>query len=205
MRVIFPAIALLLAGSLLSGCAFPGERQAKLGYPSVKEAKPVASAKAAPASGARSTVYLEAFNDARADKTDIGLVAGHMVGMWVTPRYGVVPLGDVSEWVRDALVHELESAGYRVWDGESAPPGAATVSGNILRVYCFASNIYDGEVGLHVTTVKEGRNVLNRTYTGHGSAGWNWRATGKSCSESLSIALRAALRQVLADLGELDL
>jgi hypothetical protein len=196
MRATFPAIALLLAVSLLSGCA-AREYQAKLDYPPVKEAK------AAPASGARSTVYLETFNDIRADKTVVGHVRGHSAAK---PFGRVFPLRDVSEWVRDALVHELESAGYRVWDGESAPPGAATVSGNILRVFSYDPRGERGEVILHITTVKDGRNVLNRTYTGSGSAGSAYGGTmGELFSESLSTALRAALRQFLADLGKLDL
>ena len=200
MRINFFAAAVLIAGGLLSGCAF-GERQASLGYPPAEDANAGGTAQAAPAPTARGTVYLETFNDVRSDKT----VVGHVRNGFGMKTAEVVAQKDVPAWVREALVYELEAAGYRVQDGGDVPVGAATMSGDILRVYCDAYFTYDGEVTLRIETSKDGQALMNQTFTGTGSAGISWAATGDSYSQSLSLALRATLRQVLSVFDALDI
>ena len=188
---------LLIAGSLATGCAF-GERQATLGYPPEPDATLVSSAEAAPAS--RGIVYIGNFSDIRSNKK----VVGHVRNGFGMKTAEVVAQRDVPGWVREALAHELKESGYQVLDGVG-PDDVTTISGDIVRVYCDAYFTYDGEVSLRMETIKAGQNLLQRTYTGTGSAGLNWGATGDSYSESLSMALQSALRKFIADLGQQDI
>ena len=188
----------LVAGSLLAGCAF-GERQANLAYPPVADEDLISSAEAAP--GARGgTVYIEDFEDIRSST----MLVGHVRNGLGMKTAEVVAQRDVPEWVHEALVLELKESGYQVMDGV-APAGQTTISGDIVRVYCDAYLTYDGEVTLRMEATKEGQSLVQNTYTGTGSAGISWAATGDSYSQSLSLALQSALRQFLADLGEQDL
>jgi hypothetical protein len=191
MNVVRFAV-LLIVGGLLAGCAF-GERQAKLGYPPESNGGAMASAQAA--SAGRGAVYIGKFEDVRAEKR----VIGHVRNGFGMKTAEVVPLRDVPGWVREALAHELSAAGYEVMEGAPSDD-AATISGDIVRVYCDAYFTYDGEVMLRIETAKAGQSLLKKTYTGTGSAGMNWGATGDSYSESLSLALRSALGQFIAEL-----
>ncbi len=193
-------ISACLLGIVLSGCAF-GERQANLNYPPHEESGLVSLAQASATSGSRGVIYLENFGDLRSDKKIVGQVR-NAFGMKTGE---VIAVGDVSEWVRDALAHELRAAGYRVEERAAGPTDATTLSGDIIRVYCDAYFSYDGEVTLWVEAKKAGQNLLERGYSGTGSAGLNLAATGDSYSESLSLALRAALQQVLSDIASLDI
>lgn len=191
--------ALLIAGSLAAGCAF-GERQASLAYPPAANDAAISSAEAAPAPAPRGVVYIGDFGDVRSAK----MVVGHVRNGFGMKTAEVVAQRDVPGWVREALAHELEASGYQVMDGV-APEDGATISGDIVRVYCDAYFTYDGEVTLRIQTVKAGQSLVQNAYTGTGSAGMNWAATGDSYSQSLSVALQSALRQFIIDLDRQDL
>jgi hypothetical protein len=103
------------------------------------------------------------------------------------------------------VAYELKLAGYRVEERAAAPADAIALSGDILCVYCSASFTYDGDVTLQVEAKRAGRHLLDRSYSGTGSAGANLAATGDSYSKSLSLALRAALQKVLVDLDGLGI
>lgn len=192
-------VLLLAVLGLAGGCAF-GERQAKLGYPPQDSGGVVSSAEAAPAAAGRGTVYVGRFEDIRPDKK----VVGHVRNGFGMKTAEVVAQRDVPEWVHEALVDELKVAGYQVVEG-AAPTDAAAVSGAIIRVYCDAYFNYDGEVTLRVDASKAGQRIVGQTYTGKGSAGVSWAATGDSYSESLSYALQDALRQFIAELNRTEL
>lgn len=194
MHTIRLVVILAVAG-LGAGCAF-GERHAELGYPPENGGGVVSTAEAAPAAGGRGTVYIGALQDIRPDKK----VVGHVRNGFGMKTAEVVAQRDVPDWIRGALAAELEAAGYRVVDG-AGPADSATISGDIVRVYCDAYLTYDGEVTLRLFTVKAGDSLVSQTYTGHGSAGVSWAATGDSYSESLSLALQDVLRQFLAELN----
>jgi hypothetical protein len=199
MRTRFIVVALIVTGGVLSGCAF-GDRQADMAYPPAPEESSMAAA-AAPASTPRGAIYVGAFEDIRLDKTIVGNVRNGF-GMKTAK---VIPQRDVTVWVRDALVYELEAAGYTVVDGAAAPTGTAVLSGDILRAYCDVYFTYDGLVILRIEARNNGRALLNQSYSGTGSTGLNWAATGDSFSESLALALQAALQEFLADLGNLEI
>lgn len=189
---------LLMAGNLVAGCAF-GERQANLGYPPVADEAMVSSAEASPMSRG-GVVYIANFGDVRSNK----ILIGHVRNCFGMKTAEVVARRDVPGWVREALIHELKASGYQVMDGV-APVGQTTISDEIVRIYCDAYFTYEGEVTLHMEAEKEGQSLVQNTYTGTGSAGMNWAATGDSYSQSLAMALQSALHQFIADLGQLDL
>lgn len=190
---------LLICGSLVAGCAF-GERQARLGYPPVAGDGTMASAQAAPVvSSGRGIVKIGTFQDIRSQKK----VVGHVRNGFGMKTAEVVPQRDVTEWVREALAYELKAAGYNVVEVASSMD-APTISGAIVRVYCDAYFTYDGEVTLSIETEKAGQRLAKNAYTGSGSAGMNWGATGDSYSESLSLALQMALRQFIAEFDLLE-
>lgn len=191
--------AILIVGGLAPGCAF-GERQASLAYPPrVEDEALVSSAQAASAAGS-GTVYIRNFSDLRPDKR----IVGHVRNGFGMKTAEVVAQRDVPKWVHDALAHELKASGYQVLEG-AAPAGGATISGDIVRVYCDAYFTYDGEVTLRIEYGKAGQSLVQNVYKGTGSAGLNLAATGDSYSQSLSMALQSALRQFIADLGKHDI
>jgi len=196
MRSRLLIVGIIIVGSLVSGCAF-GDRQAKLGYPPIADdgAMAAQAAEAVPAS--RGDVYIGAFSDIRPDKT----VVGHVRNGFGMKTAKVLPQREVTAWVHDALAHELSAAGYTIVEGAAAPAGTTALSGDILRAYCDVYFTYDGQVVLRIEAQKDGQALLNQSYSGSGSAGVNWAATGDSFSESLSLALRQALQQFMADLG----
>ncbi len=197
MKVLISAC---LLGIALTGCAF-GDRHAKLDYPPSEGSGLVTSAQASPASGSRGVIYLEDFRDVRPDKEIVGHVKNGL-GMKTAK---VIATRDVTEWVHDAVAHELKAAGYGVEERAAAPDDAIILSGDILFVYCSASFTYDGDVTLQVEAKRAGRHLLDRSYSGTGSAGVSFAATGDSYSESLSLALKAALQKVLLDLDGLGI
>jgi hypothetical protein len=72
--------------------------------------------------------------------------------------------------------------------------------GDILTVYCTALFSYEGEVSFFAHVEKDGRQLVNNRYTGKGSAGLNWAATGSGYAASIESALKAGIAPMLADL-----
>ena len=194
-RVVFAC----LLGLMLSGCAF-GNREAVLDYPPPEPTGMVSSAQASTDGAARGTIYLMDMEDLRPDKS----VVGHVQNGFGMKTADVIAKREVPEWVRDALTYELEAAGFTVAEGEAAPSDATTLSGDIIRVYCSAYFEFDGEVTLRIEASKEGETLFDQSFSGNGSAGTNFASTGDGFSESLSLALRAALQQVVAQLADLN-
>ena len=188
----------LILGSLAAGCAF-GERQASLAYPPAADKALISSAEAAPTSRG-GEVYIGIFGDVRPNKMIVGNLR-NALGMKTAE---VVAQRDVPGWVREALAYELKVSGYQVMDGV-APEGGATISGDIVQVYVDSYLTYDGEVILRMEFGKAGQSLVERVYTGTGSAGLVVAGRGESFSQSLSMALQSALRQFIADLGQHDI
>ncbi len=137
----------------------------------------------------------------RLEKSSVGHIS-NLLGMRTAE---VIATRDISEWVHSALTYELTAAGYRVEKGDPAPPGATSLSGEILYVYCDALASYRGHVVLQVHARRGGRYLLDQKYRGFGSAGANWVGTGDSYSQSLSLALRETLQRVLYDLNNVGI
>ena len=113
----------------------------------------------------------------------------------------VVTEDDVEAWVRDAIAYELTEAGYRLVDGSVGDAGTV-LSGKVLTVYCKAMFNYEGQVSFFATLARAGSELIDERYTGEGSAGLNWTATGKSYSKSLAQSLELAVLQLIEDIGE---
>ena len=192
-------VSACLLGLMVSGCAF-GNREAALDYPPPAPTEVISSAQASTVPAARGTIYLADMEDLRPDKS----VVGHVQNGFGMKTADVIAQREVPEWVRTALTYELEAAGFTVEEGDAAPSDATTLSGDIIRVYCSAYFEFDGEVTLRIEASKAGETLFDQSYSGTGSAGTNFAATGDGFSESLSLALRATLQQVVAQLADLS-
>ena len=186
-------VGLVLVTMVTSGCAF-GTRRAALHTPSVASlpgSAPVSSA-------ARGKIVLLAFADQRSNQRAIGEVRN---GWWMHTA-DVEADRDISQWITQSVKAALEQAGYEVIEGNPASLPALTpvLRGDILTVYCTALFAYEGEVSFFAHVEKDGRQLLHTRYTGKGSDGFNWAATGSGYAASLESALKESLVPLIADL-----
>jgi len=193
--------ALMLATIVLSGCVL-GDRQPTLHYPPKAESGMVPPAQAATSPAAGSVqVVLMPFVDQRADKKVVGTTR-NAFGMRMAD---VIPTNSVPGWVTDAIRLELQNSGYTVVPagsgGDAGTSASVIVSGDVLNVFCDMYFSYTGQVSLLTRVSHAGKEVLTRHYSGEGSAGLAWAATEESYAQSLALALAAAIRQFLTDLG----
>lgn len=198
MRAAFaaPILAFILGGCVL------GTRNPTLTYPPAADSGAVPAARADEMVPAKSIqIVLEPLADERSDRKTVGTTR-NAFGMRMAD---VVPRNDVAQWVTRAVKTELERSGYTVID---AQPGASTsstsilVSGEVLNVFCDMYMSYTGQVSLLMRLSKDGRELLNRHYSGEGSAGLAIAATSESYSRSLALALSAALQKFVADVNK---
>ena len=185
-------VSLLLLVMVTSGCAF-GTRRAALQTP------PVASlhGSAPVLSASRGKIVLIAFADQRSNKRAIGEVRNG----WGMHTAVVEPDRDIGQWITQSVKAALQQAGYEVIEGNPASLPAVTpvLRGDILTVYCTALFAYEGEVSFFAHVDKDGRQLLHTRYTGKGSAGLNWAATGSGYAVSLESALKESLASLIAD------
>ena len=187
----------LVAVILLAGCAF-GTRQPTLVYPPAAESGAIPAAQAAAKPAPKNVqIVLGPFSDQRTDKKVVGTVR-NTFGMRTAD---VIPTNSVADWVAQAMKMELENSGYTVATGGGSAAGAsAVVSGEILNVFCDMYFSYTGQVSLLARVSKAGKEVLNKHYSGEGSAGIAWGGTAVSYAQSLALALAAAVKQFVAEL-----
>ena len=196
------SIATLILAGFLGGCAF-GTRQPTLIYPPAAEpsAIPVAHAAAKPVPK-NVQIILNPFSDQRSDKKVVGTVRNGF-GMRTAD---VIPTNSVPDWVMQAMKTELQNSGYVVTTGATggdSPAGAsAVVSGEILNVFCDMYFSYSGQVSLLARASKAGKEVLNKHYSGEGSAGISWAGTAESYAQSLALALASAVKQFVSELDK---
>lgn len=191
------AIGLAALGLTLSGCAF-GTREALLQYPPEGEISAVPEAQAAPdIIPKKIEILLVAFNDERDNKRLVGTVRNGF-GMRTAD---VIAKNNVQTWVFEAAKKELHDAGYVVITKRDASQSQATLSGDITRVFCDAYLTYEGEVSLHVKLMEKGKDILDRTYAGKGSAGINLAMTSNAYAQSLELALSDALKRMVSDMN----
>ena len=193
-------ISILTVVTLLSGCAF-GTREVMLAYPpSVTE------------NGIK-----EAQASAQTAKNDIKVIIGKLDDKrTVTHRIGnvrngfgmdtadVVATNDVRNWVVNALEWELNNAGYSVTRSESGgddTKSAVTISGEINEIYCDVFFTYDGKATVILKAMQHGKDIVNNTYIGSGSAGTNWAASSEGYGKSLAKALQVAMNKFINELN----
>ncbi len=196
---VWPVVFIVALAATTAGCAF-GTRSVTLAYPppgreSAGEA--FASPAAAPPIE-RAPVVLQTFLDQRTDKSVIGEVRNG----WGMRTADVVSDSNIAEWITDAIAKELAREGVRVIrEGSAEGPTDPVITGEVLTVYAKALFSYEGEVSFFATIRKADREIVRKRYSGNGSAGMNWAATGDSYGESLSIALQAAVRNLVPDIS----
>lgn len=197
-RNLKTCLAVFLALSFtFAGCAF-GTRKAMLQYPPQSGAGGIPTAQAATAPEFQTTkVLLVAFNDKRQDKRLIGTVRN---GLFMRTA-DVVARNSVPDWVSEAVKNELNNAGYTVITKSDRSKYIATLSGDIINVFCDMFFTYEGQVSLHVKLNKDGKDILNKSYVGKGSAGMCWFATSDSYAQSLALALSDALKHMVSDVN----
>lgn len=190
---------LVACAVLAAGCAF-GTRQPTLIYPPAAEPGVSGVAQAAPQPAAKNVaIVLNAFGDQRSDKKGVGTVRNGF-GMRTAE---VIPTNSVPQWVTEAMRTELKNAGYTLASeppASGAPPGSVAVNGDVLNAFCDVYFTYTGQVSLLVKANRDGKVLLDRHYSGEGSAGLNVAATEESYAQSLALALSAALKKFVADL-----
>jgi hypothetical protein len=183
----------VLAASL-SGCAF-GDRHVALNYPPpASESSP--APRLAPTLARGTTIIISRFSDERGN-TPVGEVRNG----WGMHTADVLTETDVGTWVMRALAHDLAAAGYTVkWASPATAAERIQMSGQVLTAYCRAMMTYEGEVSFMVQLTVDGKPVINRRITGRGGAGMNWAASSEGYGESLSIALRSAIADLVAQI-----
>lgn len=188
-----PAKLLASAGLVLTlaACAF-GTRQPTLVYPPASDA-PASAAAASPKS---LPIVLQAFTDARKDKSKVGTVRNGF-GM---PTADVVPTNNVADWFNAALRTELRKSGYTVLAAPDAGKPFAVLSGQIRNVWADMYFNYNGEIAFDAQLKQGDRDVLAKHYEGIGSAGVAWGATAESYAQTLAIALANTLKSFIVDL-----
>jgi hypothetical protein len=193
-------VTMLVTASLLAGCAF-GTREPTLIYPPAPESAAIPLARAVARPAAKSVqITLLPFSDQRADKKVVGTMRNGF-GMRTAD---VIPTNSVPDWVTLALKTELQDRGYTVAIGtpaDSASTGAI-VSGEIVNVFCDMYMSYAGQVSLRVRASKTGKEVLNKHYSGTGSAGIAWGGTAESFAQSLALALESTVKQFAVELDQ---
>lgn len=199
MRILRMLLSLSLL-SVLGACAF-GDRSVLLEYPPEKEKAGSMAAMAAiePASGGeRQKLVISLFDDLRADKATVGEVRNGF-GMKTADAN---TRSDVPDWIREAARYEFERAGFDVSFADESGSGDPVLDGQIITVFCKAMFGYEGEVSLIATLERGGETLLDNRYSGEGSVGMNWAATGKSYGQSLTLALQDAMGSLVGDVKQ---
>ncbi len=192
---------IILLGIISTGCAF-GTRHVTLSYPPQSEnsEQGVTNASAVTSTSvSQKTIIFSEFRDLRYDKSRIGNVQ-NTYGM---DTADVVAENLVDEWINSAIISELEDSGYRVVTEDEIDDinNQPVLRGEILKVYVTAYFSYDADVSL-VAELELNDKVIHRgAYNGDGSVGLNWAMTEESAGESLTLALRDAVKQLVRDIN----
>lgn len=189
-------------GLLLGACAF-GDRDVYLTYPPEENDGGSISAMAAELEtkaemGQRQTLVISLFEDLRPDKATVGEVRNG----WGMKTADANTSSDVPAWVREAARYEFERAGFNVLFSDEIDQTYPVLDGQIITVFCKAFFSYEGEVSLIAKLSLNGKTVMDQRYTGEGSVGMNWAATGKSYGQSLTLALQDVMRGLVIDVHQ---
>ncbi len=195
-------VMLIVVASTLGACVL-GDRKIMLDYPPKSDSGAVSAAQAATTpvkTGA--AVALAQFVDERAKKNMIGDTR-NAYGMHMAD---VIAVNDVPTWITNAVRSEMEQAGFTIIDEPSADVAAHTlmVSGEVITVYTTAYWTYEADVSFRARVQKGPNILLDKVYSGDGSAGTNWAATEKGYGYSLALVLQDAARRFVGDLRALE-
>ncbi len=193
----------MLAAILLGGCAF-GDRVTLLQYPPPPPEGAAQAAVASPSTVLRKgqpDVIVGEFVDQRPNKSKIGFVQ-NTYGMETAD---VIAANDVTEWIRNALVTELQLNGYRATlaKAKSASGNSLLVTGEIQKVLTKAYFSYNSEIIFTADVMRASKSLGKKTYVGRGGGGVNIAATGKAFGRSIALALQDALRRLVADIRQI--
>lgn len=196
-------LAIVVVALLLGGCAF-GDRTAELVYPPAAPKGVAQAAGPSPSSVLRTDqldVVVGEFQDPRPEKRKIGFVQN----TYGITTANVLAANDVAEWIRGALVTELNANGYRASLGKSedATAKALVVTGEIEKVLTKAYFTYNSEIIFSAKIERAETSLSNRKYVGRGGGDLNLASTAKSFGQSLALALQDALRHLVADIRQI--
>jgi len=193
-------LIVILILSFVSGCA--SDKYVILNYPpESKTGEPsIADATAFPLEpGPEKKIALFQFNDLRSNKSRIGNLrstSGHDVA-------DIIAENDVTEWVNNAIIMELEYAGYKVIKGEELDNtnNILVLKGGFL-LYVVTDLKYDADVSITAELKLDEKVIMRESYNSSVSVGiiWNW-PSADNIGESLSLALADAVRQIVHDIN----
>jgi hypothetical protein len=187
-RLLQALIPLLVACSVLGGCAF-GNRHVTLSYQTVTSS--------ADGQGIR-PLLVETFADERPpEQPEVGNVQ-NLMGM-KTAKVLVADGQSIGRWVTDALIAELDAAGFDVRHADAVPEGfvGCRIGGSVEQVYIEMYMTYDATIKLNIQIVcgdsgSEDSEIMNRAMIGS----WKETAVFASASEYERV-LVATLQDVL--------
>jgi len=195
VRHMAKLLIVLLIGSFAGGCAF-GTRHVTLSYPPESNmGEPSVAYAITSQAGPEKTITFFQFKDLRFDKSRIGNVQ-NTYGM---DTADIIAENDVAEWINNAIIMELEGAGYKVVKGgeNNNTEGVLVLRGEILIVYVTAYFSYGANVSLIAELELYKKIIMRESYNRRGSVGLNIAMTADSAGESLSLALADAVRQMV--------
>jgi uncharacterized lipoprotein YajG len=138
------------------------------------------------------------------DKRDPVLkpVVGHVKNGYGMKTAKVVADKEVSIWVRDIIVEELNRSGASVITDEALSDNkAAKITVDVLVFYAQAYLRYGGEVTVAATVTKHNKRIVNeKTYTGKATLGMNWGASSESYQKVLELATEEMLKTLIPDI-----
>lgn len=175
---------------IFSGCAFV-DQSVRLSY------EPVGAMQ----TRTQSEVGVYPVNDSRPDKKVIGVVR-NLRGDKTADT--VLDEGqDVSGWVTDAIISELEQAGFRVSKLQISSWSGTIVSGDVSSIIFDTSPDFYYQANLIINV--EARNgetiILKKTYEGNGKAYAKW-GTDEERDTAMKAALQDAVSQFVHDFIE---
>ncbi|MCP3914273.1 MAG: hypothetical protein GY711_01820 [bacterium] len=190
-----PRLAACLLVLASTSCVF-GQRTADLSYPPERKVRIVRPVEAA--SFQAPLVAINTIGDARDDTSRVGELRNAMG--WKTAD--LIGRQDIGEWVCEALTYELERSGYEVVEGPEYD-AVLEISGSITKAFTIGQTAYDGEVILELELAQPGREPLDARYFGRATSQSSVGVTGTTWGQSLSLALRDAMREVMVDVKKM--
>jgi Short C-terminal domain len=114
----------------------------------------------------------------------------------------VIADNSVAEWLTNAVTMELEKAGYKVIISDKNNSSSNfEMGGSIVEVHCTAMLTYEGRVTFFVQLQRNGKILLQKSYTGNGNTGVNWVAASASYDSSIEAALSDAIKNLIPDVN----
>lgn len=196
MKSLF-AVIVCFEASILAACGH-NAIYIDLAYPPTKVPKVEKFKKEPSASTDRKQGPVLVVDDKRSSVDRIGELLNEF-----GPESSVLTENNVAIWMHDAIVHELHSLGYEVFERGDPEGGSSseTLTVEIKEINCIISGFYECKVLLQAVLEEHGGQLIRGDYPGEANAGLRWTVNEKKATESLARALRKSVRMMLYDFG----